>query len=460
MRQTKEDLQLTKTPRPNEPSVSTLGAEGAVARLVAYAVGFVASVLIARALGPEGRGAYQLPVTIATVVYCVLNLGLDQAQFRLWSTEVNSRRLLPATGFVLGISLGVLGAGLVFLARLIWTQSLVNEIPLTHMLWGIAALPFMVHGLLLTGLAVLRGDIRRMHLATMTSASVQMALIVLLFIGQALSVEAVLVVWFVTTVIPWMLMLRRARALGPLFRAPINLMRRQLKLGIRYAPYIVFAFLILRVDVLVIAEMMDLRSVGIYSVAVLFPEVVWIFTDSLAYPVAHRQANLPDRDAAEVTFVALRVVIVLVVLAGPVVATAAHWIIPTAYGASFAPASSVVWVLIPGVLGLALWRTLNPYLVRTAAPWVPATIGGASLLVNLILNLVLIPLWGIRGAALASSIAYWFGAALAVRFFLADAAGSPGILIPKAKDVMILWRFGASTCQTIKRSLLDLKKEE
>ena len=48
-------------------------------QLFVYVLGFVSSVVIARAVGAEGRGLYQLPVVAATVCVAVFHVGLENA---------------------------------------------------------------------------------------------------------------------------------------------------------------------------------------------------------------------------------------------------------------------------------------------------------------------------------------------------------------------------------------------
>lgn len=371
----------------------------------------------------------------------MINLGIDQAQYRLWSTRAVPHQLLPGSGLSLGISLGLLGAGTVFLIRIWWDTPLLSEIPLTHLAIVLATLPFLVHGLLLSGLSTLRGDITGMNIALLTGTLVYAVGIGTLFTLGRLTVEAALGVWALNATICWAVMLPRATRLGPLFPASIEVIRRQLLLGLKYAPYILFAFLILRIDVLFIAHLVGLEGVGLYSIAVLFPEMVWIITDSLAYPLAHKQANLVDGEAAGVTLLAIRVIVLLVVGLSTLIAVLAPWLIPFAYGNVFRAASSIVWALSPGILGMAVWRSLNPYLVRTRNPWLQPAIAGAALVTNVVLNLVLIPTWGLVGAAIASSVSYLVGASLAARVFLRNTDTRISSMVPARQDLLVLWGF-------------------
>ena len=69
-------------------------------RISGYAVGFVASILIARALGPAGRGLYAYPVALLGIVLAFGHFGQEFAQVYLAGQGRDLRRLWAnATAF-------------------------------------------------------------------------------------------------------------------------------------------------------------------------------------------------------------------------------------------------------------------------------------------------------------------------------------------------------------------------
>jgi len=67
-------------------------------------------------------------------------------------------------------------------------------------------------------------------------------------------------------------------------------------------------------------------------------------------------------------------------------------------------------------------------------------VGFVALIGNLGLNLVLIPMWGIVGAALASTISYTAAAGLLVALFLRESRLSiADVLIPGVDDLQFFW---------------------
>ena len=88
--------------------------------------------------------------------------------------------------------------------------------------------------------------------------------------------------------------------------------------------------------------------------------------------------------------------IVLVPAAGAMISA---WSCP-AFGPSFAP----LLVLLPGVVALSGSNVVGSYLRGIGRPGITSSISLIALAVNLVLNLVLIPRYGIIGASAASVV--------------------------------------------------------
>ena len=89
-------------------------------------------------------------------------------------------------------------------------------------------------------------------------------------------------------------------------------------------------------------------------------------------------------------------------------------VIRFAYGAPFLPAVPALLALLPGVVCYSAQRVCGAYLLRLNCPLRMSAILGSAVIVNLGLNLLWIPRWGIVGAALASTASYALSATLFV----------------------------------------------
>jgi O-antigen/teichoic acid export membrane protein len=87
-------------------------------------------------------------------------------------------------------------------------------------------------------------------------------------------------------------------------------------------------------------------------------------------------------------------------------------IVPVIFGRAFAPAASVLAVLMAATCGLALFNAFSPLLSAFGATWPLTGIAVTSGFVNVMMDLLLIPAYGIHGAAVATVVAYGTSAVL------------------------------------------------
>lgn len=185
------------------------------------------------------------------------------------------------------------------------------------------------------------------------------------------------------------------------------------------------SYLNYRADTFVVEHFEGKAGVGVYSSAVLIAESVWQFSGALALAAYPRMGSLDRAGAAQLSTRVMRhtLVILLVVCAGLFLVAP---ILVSVLPASFAGASTALRILLPGTLLYGLAAALSGfYTYQRGLPWVSAVIAGSGLLIDLALDVALIPAFGINGAALASSVAYAVAILGALAVFMWDTRESP-----------------------------------
>jgi len=164
--------------------------------------------------------------------------------------------------------------------------------------------------------------------------------------------------------------------------------------------------LLLRVDVLILAAMTDDRSVGLYALAVSLIELTNVATDSVSTAVLRHQTLIPLHESGRFTLRVVGVSAVLAVLMSAGLLVVAPTLVPIIFGEEFRGSLPAVFALAPGVVAIAMARSASSYLLRLNRPLVNSALALSALALNVVLNLLLIPMWGIAGCGVASSIAY------------------------------------------------------
>jgi O-antigen/teichoic acid export membrane protein len=167
-----------------------------------------------------------------------------------------------------------------------------------------------------------------------------------------------------------------------------------------------------------VEEFIGLSSTGIYSVAVLVAELVWVVSSSISQ-AAYARIGDPDRAAAgRITVYAVHAsLIALAALSLPLWLVAA-WLLPLLLGSAYAEAMPVLAILLPGVVAYGAASALSAFFTNHAGrPYIAAALAGLSLVSTVALSLVLIPLWGTLGAAAATTVSYVVSVAVSVLVF-------------------------------------------
>jgi O-antigen/teichoic acid export membrane protein len=167
-----------------------------------------------------------------------------------------------------------------------------------------------------------------------------------------------------------------------------------------------------RLDVFMVNYFLDSTQVGFYAVGVLVTEALWQIPNAAGLALFPRTARTLNEGAAEFTCFVLRQVLLVACVSGVALALLSPVVIPMVFGAQFSPSVAVIWWLLPGVIALSLAKVICSDLAARGKPEFSSIFAVVSLGVTVILDLVLIPRMGIKGASLASSAAYVVDAAL------------------------------------------------
>jgi O-antigen/teichoic acid export membrane protein len=89
-----------------------------------------------------------------------------------------------------------------------------------------------------------------------------------------------------------------------------------------------------------------------------------------------------------------------------VIAVPGSFLLPLVYGAAFADATFLLLILLPGVYLIGLESVLVQHFNALGLPRSIPIYWVITLVVNLVLVFALVPRYGARGAAIASSVSY------------------------------------------------------
>jgi O-antigen/teichoic acid export membrane protein len=132
---------------------------------------------------------------------------------------------------------------------------------------------------------------------------------------------------------------------------------------------------------------------------------------------------------------ALRMTSLVLAAGSAVLLLAGGWVIRLLFGEAFVPAYGPMRLLLPGAWALGLWRMIMVDLSVRGFPLYKTYTAAVAVGMTVALDLLLIPLWGVPGAAVASSLAYGAALGLGLRLYSRVTTFSPReLLLPRRTD--------------------------
>jgi O-antigen/teichoic acid export membrane protein len=178
--------------------------------------------------------------------------------------------------------------------------------------------------------------------------------------------------------------------------------------------------------------------VGLYSVAVSTSEGMWFIANSVAVVLLTNLTAGDDEHAARMTPIVCRNTILVTALSGLAAAALSPVLIPLVFGGDFDGSVVPFLCLLPGTIALAGSKILAAYVFSRGRPMINAWIAMVTLVVTVLIDLALIPLFDVTGAAIGASIAYGVSMALsAVAYHRLSGGSILTALLPRPSDLAL-----------------------
>ena len=393
------------------------------------------TVLTARAFGPSGRGELSLATQFLTLVAILGSLGLGAAVTYHAARGTWPSGLAFGNSTLLGLLLGLVIVGVGSCIILVGDVTF-RGLPETNLLLALLAVPFL---LAVTNIQSVYQGLR--SFTAFNGITLAQAALPLLLIGIAIAlgggVRAAIAAMVVATALLFVAAVWYARRSTRIaWRVDRTYARALLSYGLRIQPANVLGYLGYRLDVFLVDGFKGAAAVGLYGVGVVFAESLWMPSQAVStalFPTIAAESTEPARRA--ITPFVARSTLWLTAILGGVLALLSSPVVDLLYSSRFSASAAVVRVLVPGIVLFSAARVLGNDLAGRGRPLVNSAIAGSSVLCNIALNVVLIPVYGIEGAAWASTGSYSL-LFLATAIAYGRASGVPlrALVVPSRDD--------------------------
>jgi enterobacterial common antigen flippase len=370
-----------------------------------FALTLASAVVLARVLGPEGRGDIAAVLSTSIFLSWLIPVGLPLAAAYHVDEDSEGRLVMTTTAF--GLVEGVV------VAAVLWFlfPVLLHEHSATSLWWARFMLLFLP--LTVGAQSVLEIERRRrpgLAWNGWRSCSLIVPAIGILALAPMgwLTLNTALGVTFLGNALPLILVINRLwRARGD--RPSMGTLRTIMPYAWRSAATTASSALTARLDQVVLAAGVPADRLGLYAVAVTAASLSTPLTSGLNLALFGHLRNEADADRAAARF--RRTVVVTVVLSGLVAAMTAVFaplIIELAFGSKFRAATAPLRLLLPGQVAIEVSKVLITKLNAEGRPGEASRASVVGALLTVAGLALLVPPFGIAGAAAATTLA-WVG---------------------------------------------------
>lgn len=388
--------------------------------ILRFCVRLLKNVVFTRLLGPAERGIFALLTTIPELIVSFGNLGFGFGSMYL--TAKHRYDLKKIVGnlllfiFVLGICLVAVGYVVLTYKGLIKEDSgaVMKLAPLVLLI-----IPFIL--LQRFGEDLLMGvkQINFMNRLNLLFSLLPVVLLVIFWLLSGNALQAAMYSWAVSVIVFGVGAFAKVSSdIGFKFRLSLPYFKEAFSYGGRSFVGMFAGVLVRRADYLFVSSMLGAEALGYYAVSVSIAEIIVAIPDAINMPYLPIRLGLENKEAGELTPIITRHVMFVMTFLCLMTALSGQLIILVLFGKKFLPAyASLVW-LLPGVLLLSVHEIIRSDLYSYDKPGFVSWSAAAALACNLLLNFLLIPRYGISGAALSSSISYGLGTFILLRKFM------------------------------------------
>ena len=368
--------------------------------------GLLVGIWVARYLGPEQFGIFSYALAFTGIFSGIAKLGLDGIIVRDLLNDPGKRDFYLGTAFWLKIAGALLAFTVITIASFFTSNDTLTNLYIFIIASGMIFQSFEV--------------IDFYFQSKILSKFVSISKMTQLFISSLLKIYFVLtgadLIWFVFisafdqfTLAICLIYAYRKQSIGYfIYHFNFSIAKRLLfnSWPLIFGSLVVMIYM--RIDQIMIKEMLGAKEVGIYSAAVRLSEV-WYFIPTIIASSIFPAILAAKQQGQQVYHMRLQqfytVMAWLAISIAVPMTFLSDWIIVLLYGAAYSEAGSVlminIWTTLFVFIGVAFGRYLTAENLTKTQLY--RTLFGA--VVNVILNLILIPIYGIKGAAIATFFA-------------------------------------------------------
>ncbi len=401
-------------------------------------------VLIARIYGPEVNGRYAIALLLPGLLATTLNLGIAPANVYYLGAGFYSARAVFLTNIrfalILSVSGMCLGATLISYKG----EEFFPGISQFMLFLALLVFPFsLAQGFILSIFQGLQ-RFKEYNIALISYPILVFISVIVLIIAGIEDFSYLIIANIFGIFVSLILSLTMLRKhLNKSDSDKLYPIKTALNYGYKAHLSNILAFLNYKADIFLVNLFITPTAAGVYVISVQISERLWLLSQAVSTVALPHLSQLRGNEEARTTLTPLlaRLTLTVTFVAASMLAIIAYPLVLFLFGDEFKHSIIPLLTLLPGIVAGSASRILSNDIAARGRPELNMYMSIFTVSINIIGNIILIPLHGLFGAALATSLAYSLNFAIRLFFYWRLTNVTPNkVLFIRFEDILMLYK--------------------
>lgn len=377
-----------------------------VTRIIVAFINVCTTLILVKYFGPKQYGLLAVATTISTIGIQLGNLGLHSSNTYFVAQKRDILPTLISNSILISVGLGFIIAVFIYLISNICP----SLIPITGALLflSLIIIPPNLMFLLLQNILLGIDEIGTYNKIDLVSRLLTMFLYLYLIFIKTIDISKFLIINFIVVILALYLILEKLRKfLIPFPAHSLTLLKTSLNYGFKVYLACLFAYLVVRLDLLLINHYWGTKEAGLYSFALALGDYISLISTTIALILFPTLSSTGDYDKKwRLTKTAMKWTGLLMAGAIGITLLIYENIIKNIAGQEYIESGKAFFFLLPGVFFLSIETVAAQFLASIGFPIQIVFIWFITFIFNSFLNLYFVPKMGICAAAVISSFSH------------------------------------------------------
>lgn len=385
-------------------------------------IGILLLIVLTRFLGPVDQGKYSLVTLLPMMLMMFISTGINTSTIYFVSKNKFLLETVLKTNILVGITLSLFAIFVGALVVVFFSDALFEGVEISLLYLILLSIPFIFLKEFLQTIFHGLQDFKNYNTLMIVNQFAILGFISLFIIVLNYGLTGAIIGYVlgnITTVFVILYLLLKKKQLrlssGEFSRPYLN---ESVNYGFKAYVSNLATFLNYRLDIFIMGYFLSPAAVGIYTVAVNVGERITMVSTAISSVLFPKIAS-EDTEAARnrLSSIVSRNVLLISIIASFAILLVSDFVIELFFGSEYMQSSDVLKIILLGIIFLSVEKIFSNDIAGRGRPEINMYTSIFNVIMNVGLNILLIPRFGIMGAAYATTITYFVSFAIKLVIF-------------------------------------------